>query len=112
MEGSCLNCFISFLLSALNTAKRDQNIVLGYTLEETCAHNHCFREEMKNKLYPIESKFKYIKVDIKGVLRRVIIIQYYFNMTIEASWRQCQRCNLCAQPPISASSYTECGHLI
>ena len=35
IEGLCLNRFISFLLSALNTAKRDQNIVLVYTLEVT-----------------------------------------------------------------------------
>ena len=63
-----MNRFISFLLSSLNTAKRDQNIVLGYTLEVMCAHNHCFREEMKNKVYPIKSKFNYIKVEFKGVL--------------------------------------------
>ena len=30
------------LLSALNTAKRDQNIVLGYTLKVTCTYNHFF----------------------------------------------------------------------
>ena len=33
-------------------------------------------------------------------------------MTIEASWRKCQKYNLCAQPPISASTSTECGHWI
>ena len=36
----------------------------------------------------------------------------YLNMTIEASWRQCQQYNLCAQPPISTRTSTECGHWI
>ena len=48
IERSCLNRFISvkktFLLSALNTAKRDQNIVLGYTLEVS-VHTITFLEE-------------------------------------------------------------------
>ena len=34
-----------FLLSALNTAKRNQNIVLGYTLEVTFTHNHFLEEK-------------------------------------------------------------------
>ena len=55
-----------FLLSALNTAKRDQNIVLGYTLEVTCTHNHFFGGKMKNKVYSSKSKFNYIKVEFKG----------------------------------------------
>ena len=84
-----------FLLSALNTAKRDQNIVLGYTLEETCTHNHFFGGKMKNKLYSSKSKFNNIKVEFKGGLNYMRISSYYFNMTIEASWRQCQQCNLC-----------------
>ena len=46
-----------FLLSALNTAKRDRNIVLGYTLEVTCTHNHFFAEKMKKKI-------KYIPVSL------------------------------------------------
>ena len=36
-----------FLLSAFNTAKRNQNIVLGYMLEVMCTHNH-FLEENEN----------------------------------------------------------------
>ena len=36
-----------FLLSAFNTAKRDQNVVLGYTLEVTCTHNHFLEENEK-----------------------------------------------------------------
>ena len=80
IESSCLNRFISFLLSALNTAKRDQNIVLGYTLEVTCTHNHCFREEMKNKVYPKKSKFNYIKVEFRGVLITWLCLDQLTNL--------------------------------
>ena len=50
---------------------------------------------MKNKVYSSQSKFNYIKVEFKGGLNYMGISSYYFNMTIEASWRQCQQCNLC-----------------
>ena len=52
---------MSFLLSALKNAKRDQNIVLGYVYPN-------FEEEMRNKVYH-KSKFNYIKLEFKvGVL--------------------------------------------
>ena len=70
-----------FLLSALNTAKRDQNIV---------THNHFFGGNIKNKVYSSKSKFKYINVEFKKGLNYMGKSSYYFNMTIEASWRQCQ----------------------
>ena len=62
--------YLRFLLSALNTAKRNQNIVLGYTLEVTCTHNHFFGGKTKNKVYSSKCKFNYIyiKVEFKGVL--------------------------------------------
>ena len=50
---------VSFLLSALNTAKRDQNIVLGYVYPN-------FEEEMRNKVYSSKSKLNYIKLEFKG----------------------------------------------
>ena len=50
---------------------------------------------MKNKVYSSKSKFNNIKVEFKGGLNYMGISSYYFNMTIEASWRQCQQCNLC-----------------
>ena len=68
-----------FLLSALNTAKRDQNIVLGYTLEVTCTHNHfLFGGKMKNKVHSSKSKFNYIKVEFKGG----VLITWAYNHTI------------------------------
>ena len=73
-----------FLLSALNTAKRAQNIVLGYTLEVTCTHNQFCGGKMKNKVYASKSKFNYIKVEFKGGLNYMGISSYYYNMTIEA----------------------------
>ena len=54
IEGSCLNHFISLLLSALNTAKRDQNIVLVYTLEVTVVPTITVLEK--------KGKIKYIPV--------------------------------------------------
>ena len=74
-----------FLLSALNTAKRDQNIVLGYTLEVTCTHNQFFGGKMKNKVYSSKSKFNNTEVEFKGGLHYMGISSYYFKMTIEAS---------------------------
>ena len=49
---------------------------------------------MKNKVYSSKSQFNFIKVEFKGGLN-YIAISYYFNMTIEASRRQCQQCNSC-----------------
>ena len=56
--------------------KHDQNIVLGYTLEVTCTHNQCFREEMK-KVYPSKSKFSFIKVEFKGCLIYTGVLSSY-----------------------------------
>ena len=42
-----------FPLSALNTAKRDQNIVLGYTLEVKCTHNHFFAGKIKKSIFQL-----------------------------------------------------------
>ena len=52
-EGSCWDRYISFLLS-------DENIDLGYTLEVTSTHNHCFKTETRNKVYPSKSQFNHI----------------------------------------------------
>ena len=47
-------------------SKRDQNIDIGYTLEVTSTHNHCFMEKMRNKVYPSKSQFNFIKVEFEG----------------------------------------------
>ena len=47
-------------------SKLDQNIDLGYTLEVTCTHNNCFREEMRNKVYPSKSQFNYKKLSLRA----------------------------------------------
>ena len=76
-----MNLFISLLLTALNTAKRDQNIVLGYTLEVTCTHNHCFRKEMKNKVYLSKSQLNYIKVEFKGDINNMGVLSSYSTIS-------------------------------
>ena len=90
IEVSCLNCFISFLLSALKTAKHNQNIVLAYTLEVMCTHNQCFREEMKNKVYPSKFKLNYIKVEFKGCLICMGVLSSYSTIS---TWQLKLRCN-------------------
>ena len=77
-----------FHLSALNTAKRDQNIVFVYPQSP-------FWRKNGKKVYSSKSKFNYIKVEFKRGLNHMGISSYDFNITIEASWRQCQQCNLC-----------------
>ena len=58
IEASCLNRFISFLLSALNTAKRDQNIVLVYTLEVTVVPTiTILGKKRKIKYIPVSPRF-------------------------------------------------------
>ena len=49
-------------------SKRDQNIDLGYTLKVTSIHNHCFKTETRNKVYPSMSQFNHIEVSLMGVL--------------------------------------------
>ena len=44
-------------------SKHDQNIDPGYKLEVTSAHNHCFKTEKRNKVYPSKSQFNHIKVE-------------------------------------------------
>ena len=65
---------VSFLLSALNTAKRDQNIVLGYVYPN-------FQEEMRNKVYPSKSKFNYIKLEFKGGLNYIGVLASYSTIS-------------------------------
>ena len=80
-----------FLLSALNTAKRDQNM----KVRSNVYTQSLFWRKMKNKVYSSKSKFNYIKVKFNGGLNFMGMSSYYFNMTIGASWRQCQQFNLC-----------------
>ena len=49
---------------------------------------------MKKKVYSSKSKFNYIKVEFKRGLNHMGISSYDFNISIEASWRQCEQCNL------------------
>ena len=47
-------------------SKRGQNIDLAYTLEAINTHDHCFRVEMRYKVYPSKSQFIYIKLKFEG----------------------------------------------
>ena len=65
---------VSFLLSVLNTAKRDQNIVLGYVYPN-------FEEGMRNKVYPSKSKFNCIKLEFKGGLNYIGVLASYSTIS-------------------------------
>ena len=63
-----------FHSSALNTAKRDQNIFLRYLYPK-------FEEEMRNKVYPSKSKFNYIKLEFKGGLNYMVVLASYSTIS-------------------------------
>ena len=58
-------------------SKRDQNIGIGYTLEVTGTHNHCFKTDTRNKVYPSKSQFNNIKVEFDGGLNYTGVLASY-----------------------------------
>ena len=74
-----LFCFNSKYSSRVHVriAIRDQNIDLGYTLEVTSTHNHCFKTESRNKVYHSKSRFSHIKVEFDGGLNYTGVLASY-----------------------------------